>query len=147
MISGGLNTRVYYVSFTGFDTHANEQGPHDRLMTELAEAVAAFYADLDKQSNSGRVLTMTFSEFGRRVAQNASNGTDHGTAAPMFVFGTRLKPGIYGSHPSLDSDKLDRGDLRFAADFRSVYAAILEDWLGVSPSPILGADFKKLGFV
>jgi uncharacterized protein (DUF1501 family) len=145
MISGGLNTRVYYVSFTGFDTHANEQGPHDRLMTELAEAVAAFYADLDKQSNSDRVLTMTFSEFGRRVAQNASNGTDHGAAAPMFVFGTRLKPGICGQHPSLSD--LDHGDLKFATDFRSVYATILEDWLGVRPSPILGADFKKLSFV
>ena len=147
MIAGGLNTRVYYVSFTGFDTHANEQGPHDRLMTELAEAVVAFYADLDKQGNTGRVLTMTFSEFGRRVAQNASNGTDHGTAAPMFVFGTRIKPGIYGTHPDLQPDKLDHGDLRFATDFRSVYATILENWLGAKSAAVLGSDFKKLAFV
>ncbi len=147
MIGGGLNTRVYYVSMGGFDTHANQQGSHDRLMTERAEGVAAFQQDLDKQGNAGRVLTMTFSEFGRRVAQNASGGTDHGTAAPMFLFGRRIKPGIYGAHPSLDADKLDQGDLKFVTDFRSVYATVLENWLGVKSAPILGQQFDKLKFV
>ena len=147
MIAGGLGTRVFYVSMSGFDTHANEQGPHDRLMTELAEGVDAFYSDLDKQGNAARVITMTCSEFGRRVAQNASTGTDHGTAAPMFVFGTRLKPGLYGSHPSLEPDKLDHGDLKFDTDFRSVYATILESWLGAKSAPILGQQFDKLKFV
>jgi len=147
MIAGGLDTRVFYVSMGGFDTHANEQGPHDRLMTELAEAVTAFYKDLAAQGNDGRVLTMTFSEFGRRVAQNASNGTDHGTAAPLFVFGTHIKGGLYGAHPSLDAAQLDHGDLNFHTDFRSVYATVLENWLGAKSAPILGGDFKKLPFV
>lgn len=147
MIAGGLDTRVFYVSMGGFDTHANEQGPHDRLMTELAGGVDAFYKDLAAQGNDGRVLTMTFSEFGRRVAQNASNGTDHGTAAPLFVFGTHIKGGLYGAHPSLDAAKLDHGDLNFHTDFRSVYATVLENWLGTNSAPILGGDFKKLAFV
>jgi uncharacterized protein (DUF1501 family) len=145
MIAGGLGTRVYYVSMGGFDTHANQKGAHERLLAELAEGVEAFYSDLDKQGNTGRVLTMTFSEFGRRVAENASGGTDHGTAAPMFVFGSRIKPGLFGTHPGLDD--LDRGDLKFATDFRSVYATILENWLGAKSAPILGSDFKKLAFV
>jgi uncharacterized protein (DUF1501 family) len=131
----------------GFDTHANEQGPHDKLMTELAEGVHAFYNDLDKQGNNDRVLTMTFSEFGRRVAQNASNGTDHGTAAPMFVIGNRIKGGLYGEHPSLATDQLDHGDLKFHTDFRTVYSTVLENWLGTKSQPILGSDFKKLAFV
>jgi uncharacterized protein (DUF1501 family) len=147
MIAGGLDTRVFYVSMGGFDTHANEQGPHDKLMTELAEGVHAFYKDLDKQGNNDRVLTMTFSEFGRRVAQNASNGTDHGTAAPMFVIGSRIKAGLYGEHPSLAADQLDHGDLKFHTDFRNVYATVLENWLGTKSQPILGSDFKKLAFV
>jgi uncharacterized protein (DUF1501 family) len=145
MIGGGLNTRVYYVGMGGFDTHANQRATHDRLMTELAEAVGAFQRDLDKQGNAGRVLTMTFSEFGRRVAENASGGTDHGTAAPLFVFGSRVQPGIYGAHPSLTD--LERGDLKFATDFRSVYATILENWLGAKSEPILGRQFDKLKFV
>jgi uncharacterized protein (DUF1501 family) len=147
MIGGGLDTRVYYVAFSGFDTHANEAGTHDRLLTELADAIEAFQKDLEKQGNAGRVLTMTFSEFGRRVAQNASNGTDHGTAAPMFVFGTRLKPGLYGAHPSLSPDSLDRGDLKFSTDFRSVYATVLDQWLGAKSPVILGQQFDKLKFV
>lgn len=147
LIGGGLDTRVYYVSMNGFDTHANELGMHNRLMTELSEGVDAFYSDLERQGNSDRVLTMTFSEFGRRVAQNASDGTDHGTAAPMFLFGTRIKPGLYGVHPDLDPDKLDHGDLKFATDFRGVYATVLENWLGAPSAPILGQQFEKLKFV
>lgn len=147
LINGGLDTRVYYVSMGGFDTHANELGTHNRLMTELSEGIDAFYNDLDRQGNGDRVLTMTFSEFGRRVAQNASDGTDHGTAAPMFMFGRCIKPGIYGTHPDLEPDKLDHGDLKFATDFRSVYATVLENWLGAKSVPILGQQFDKLTFV
>ena len=91
------------------------------------DALNAFSKDLKAQGNSGRVLTMVFSEFGRRVGQNASGGTDHGTAAPVYLVGDLLRPGLLGDHPSLDD--LDQGDLRFNVDFRSVYAAILEDWM------------------
>jgi uncharacterized protein (DUF1501 family) len=144
MIAGGLDTRLYYVSMGGFDTHANQAGPHDRLMTELAEGVAAFQSDLEARGEADRVLTMTFSEFGRRVTENASGGTDHGAAAPLFVVGKRVKPGLYGSHPSLT--QLDRGDLRFTTDFRSVYATVLENWLGAKSVPILGQQFPLLKF-
>jgi uncharacterized protein (DUF1501 family) len=145
MINGGLNTRIYYCSFGGFDTHANEPGTHERLLTELADAVSAFQRDMEARDQAGRVLTMTFSEFGRRVAQNASNGTDHGTAAPLFVFGSRVKPGLYGQHPSLTD--LDRGDLKYSTDFRAVYATVLENWLGAKSLPILGRQFELLKFV
>ena len=126
MIAGGLPTRVYYVSLGGFDTHANEKGRHDQLMTQLAQGISAFWKDLKKQENDDRVMMMTFSEFGRRVEQNASGGTDHGAAAPMFLFGPKIKPGIIGKHPSLTD--LDSGDLKFHTDFRSVYATVLQDW-------------------
>ncbi|MCG3150539.1 MAG: hypothetical protein PCFJNLEI_04025 [Verrucomicrobiae bacterium] len=145
MITGGLNTRVYYCAFGGFDTHANEPVTHERLLGEFADAVSAFQRDLEARDQAGRVLTVTFSEFGRRVAQNASNGTDHGAAAPLFVIGGRLKAGLYGTHPSLTN--LDRGDLRFSTDFRSVYATVLENWLGAKSAPILGQQFDKLKFV
>jgi uncharacterized protein (DUF1501 family) len=142
MIAGGLPTRVYYVSLGGFDTHANEKGRHDQLMTQFAQGVSAFWKDLKKQSNDDRVLMMTFSEFGRRVATNASGGTDHGTAAPMFLFGPRIRPGVIGNHPSLTD--LDQGDLKFHTDFRNVYATILQDWMNTPSKPVLGAQFNTL---
>src|SRR5205823_14373160 len=142
MIAGGLPTRVYYVSLSGFDTHANERGRHDNLMQQLAQGVSAFWKDLKKQENDDRVMMMTFSEFGRRVEQNASGGTDHGAAAPMFLFGPKLKPGVIGRHPSLTD--LDAGDLRFAIDFRSVYATILQNWLDAPSKPVLGNQFATL---
>jgi uncharacterized protein (DUF1501 family) len=145
MIGGGLGTRVYYVSLGGFDTHAGEKGRHDRLMKELAEGIAAFYEDLKAQRNDDRVLTMTFSEFGRRVAQNASGGTDHGTAAPMFLFGAGLRQGVVGGHPSLTN--LDQGDLRYGLDFRSVYAEVLQNWLETPSKPVLGQQFRPLPFL
>jgi uncharacterized protein (DUF1501 family) len=146
MIGGGLSTRVYYVSLGGFDTHAGERGRHDQLMKQLAEGIAAFYADLKAQRNDDRVLTMTFSEFGRRVAQNASGGTDHGTAAPMFLFGGGgLRQGVVGNHPSLTN--LDQGDLRYGIDFRSVYAEVLQTWLQTPSKPVLGQQFKPMPFL
>lgn len=145
MIRAGLPTRVYYVQLGGFDTHAGQggaQGRHAGLLNQLAQAVKAFYADLRAQENDGRVLTMSFSEFGRRVAQNASQGTDHGTAAPMFLFGPMVRPGVIGEHPSLTD--LDDGDLKYRIDFRTVYAGILEGWLKADSKKILEGTFKPL---
>jgi uncharacterized protein (DUF1501 family) len=142
MIAGGLSTRVYYVSLGGFDTHANERPRHDALMKQLALGLDAFWADMATQGNADRVTMMTFSEFGRRVQQNASGGTDHGAAAPMFLLGGALKGGVIGEHPSLTD--LDQGDVKFSTDFRSVYATILEKWLQTPSEPILSGDFAPL---
>jgi uncharacterized protein (DUF1501 family) len=144
MIAGGLSTRVYYVSMGGFDTHSNQRAQHDRLMTELSNAVGAFIKDLKVQGNFERTLLMTFSEFGRRVTENASRGTDHGTAAPMFVMGGKVKAGVIGALPSLKPADLDKGDLKFHTDFRSVYATLLDQWLKADSKAILGAGFKNL---
>jgi uncharacterized protein (DUF1501 family) len=142
MIRDSMATRVYYVSLGGFDTHANQPPQHANLVRQLGDGLNAFHKDLKAQGNSGRVLTMVFSEFGRRVAQNASGGTDHGTAAPMYFVGDMIRPGLLGAHPSLTD--LDGGDLKFNVDFRSVYASVLEDWMGLdSAARVLGADFKK----
>jgi uncharacterized protein (DUF1501 family) len=145
MIAGGLPTRVYYVSLGGFDTHQNQMPAHERLLTELGAALGAFTADLKAQGTFDRVMVMTFSEFGRRVEQNASGGTDHGAAAPMFVLGGRVKPGLHGTMPSLT--KLFQGDLIHTVDFRSVYAGVLEQWLGVPSQPVLGRKFNPLPLV
>jgi uncharacterized protein (DUF1501 family) len=142
MIAGGLPTRVYYVTLGGFDTHQNQKGRHENLMTQFAQGVSAFWADIEKQGNRDRVLMMTFSEFGRRVEQNASGGTDHGAAAPMFLIGGGVKEGLFGKHPSLTD--LDQGDLKHTTDFRSVYATILQEWLDTPSKPILGQQFKTM---
>jgi uncharacterized protein (DUF1501 family) len=142
MIAGGLPTRVYYCSLTGFDTHNNQRNRHDQLMTQLAAGISAFWTDMKSQGNSDRVLMMTFSEFGRRVVQNASGGTDHGTAAPMFLVGPKIVPGLLGRYPSLTD--LDQGDLKYNTDFRSVYATVLQNWLGTPSKPILGQQFPTL---
>lgn len=142
MIKAGLKTRVYYVTLGGFDTHAGqggENGRHAQLMQQLGSSLKAFYADLKAQGNDSRVLTLSFSEFGRRVAQNASGGTDHGAAAPMFLAGPMVKAGVLGDHPSLTD--LDAGDLKYRIDFRSVYAGILENWLKADSKKVLGASF------
>lgn len=143
MIRAGLKTRVYYATLGGFDTHAGQggqYGAHARLLETYAQAMRAFYNDLKAQDNDKRVLTMTFSEFGRRVGQNASGGTDHGTAAPMFLCGPMVRAGIHGDHPSLKD--LDSGDLKFHTDFRTVYAAVLEHWLNADARAILNGSFR-----
>jgi uncharacterized protein (DUF1501 family) len=143
ILSGGFGTRVYYVSTGGFDTHANEKNTHDRLMTELGDGISAFYNDIKAHGLSQNVVMMTWSEFGRRVKENGSNGTDHGTAAPMFVLGDPVKGGIVGDHPSLT--KLDgNGDLVFGVDFRSVYNTVLGKWLGMDGQEVLGGKFETL---
>ncbi len=140
MIRAELPTRVYYVTISGFDTHAGQAGSHANLMTQVGSALLAFLKDLKAQGNDGRVLTMTFSEFGRRVKQNASQGTDHGTAAPMFLLGPMVRPGVLGPHPSLTD--LDQGDLKFGIDFRCIYAAILESWLKADSRKVLKGAFR-----
>src|SRR4029453_2212010 len=145
MIAGGLPTRVYYATQGGFDTHAGQMNAHERLMGDFNEAVSAFVADLKQQGNFERVLLMTFSEFGRRVAENANGGTDHGAAAPMFVLGGAVKPGLFGKYPSLVD--LDHGDLKFNTDFCSVYGTVLDRWLKAPSEKVLGRKFQALAIV
>jgi len=141
MIRSEMPTRVYYVTLGGFDTHANQANGHANLLRQVGDALAAFYRDMKAQGNSGRVLTMVFSEFGRRVRQNASGGTDHGTAAPMYFVGDMVKPGLLGTHPSLTD--LDEGDLKFNVDFRSIYASVLDRWMGAPSEKVLGGRFAN----
>ncbi len=145
MIAGGMGTRVFYVSHGGFDTHNNQDGSHDRLLQQLDGALKSFLADLKAQGNAERVVVMTFSEFGRRVGENASGGTDHGQGSCLFVLGKAVKGGLYGKHPSL-TDLAD-GDLKYTTDFRGVYATVLEDWLKAKSQPILKGNFPKLGLI
>ena len=143
MIRDEMNTRVYYVSMGGFDTHAGQFGRHASLMTQFGQALNAFYKNLKAQGDSGRVLTMVFSEFGRRVRQNASAGTDHGTAGPVFVIGGRVKGGFYGEQPSL-TDLIGGGDLKHNVDFRSIYATLLNGCLGLDAKKVLKGSFATL---
>ncbi len=145
LIGSDVGTRIIFVSIGSFDTHANQRAQQDRLLKYLGDGLLAFYRDLAAHGHDGRVMTMTFSEFGRRVTQNASNGTDHGTAMPLFVVGGGVKGGIYGEHPSLVD--LDAGDLKFHTDFRCVYATVLERWLGRDSSDILAGTFEALPIV
>jgi uncharacterized protein (DUF1501 family) len=145
LIAAGAPTRVYYVSLGGFDTHAAQAGRHDRLLETLGDGLGAFLKDLTRKGLQDRVLVMTFSEFGRRVAENASGGTDHGTAAPMFLVGGSAIPGMHGTHPSLTD--LDQGDLKYRIDFRSVYATVLERWMGVESEGILGDRFPLVDMI
>jgi uncharacterized protein (DUF1501 family) len=143
IVGSKLGTRVLYVQHGSFDTHTTQPQTQDRLLADFSDSIAAFYADLAAHGNDKRVLTMTFSEFGRRVGENASRGTDHGTAAPLFMIGGGLKGGLYGRHPSLDD--LDNGDLKHTTDFRSVYATVIEKWLGRPSAPIVRGDFPTIG--
>ena len=142
LITAELGPRVYFVSLGGFDTHAKQKGAHASLMNELSSALRAFYSDLKAHDLSKRVLTVTFSEFGRRVKENGSLGTDHGVAGPMFMVGDMLKAGIHGKHPSLSD--LDQGDLKHHTDFRRIYATLLENWLEWPSKSALGGDFQAL---
>lgn len=147
LVGGGLPTRIFYVSQGGYDTHTNQVNAQERLLKDLGDSVKAFVEDLNGQGNLPRVLVMTFSEFGRRVSENANGGTDHGAAAPMFVIGDKVKAGLLGQYPSLAPADLFQGDLKFAVDFRSVYAGVLEGWLRTPSEPILGREFTPLRVV
>jgi uncharacterized protein (DUF1501 family) len=145
LIAGGLPTRVYYVSQGGYDTHTQQEPAQQRLLRELGDSVKAFVEDLKAQGNFERVLLMTFSEFGRRVAENGNAGTDHGAASSMFVVGNKIKAGLLGTYPSLaPADLTEGGDLKFTVDFRSVYAGVLEQWLKTKSDPVLGKKFTPL---
>lgn len=136
LIKGGLDTKVYMVTLNGFDTHANQVDLHQSIMTDLADSVSLFYEDLTDGNVAEDVLSMTFSEFGRRVEQNASDGTDHGSSAPVLLFGPALNgSGFVGDHPSLT--ELDSaGNMEFTTDFRQVYASVLENWLCIEPDTV-----------
>lgn len=145
IVNADLGTKVFYVSIGSFDTHVGQRGRHDLLLQQFADGLKAFYDDLAAHQADDRVLTMTFSEFGRRVEENANRGTDHGTAAPMFLIGGGVKGGVYGDHPSLTD--LDYGNLKWHTDFRSVYATVLEGWLGVPSTTVLGTSFSAMNFI
>jgi len=145
LIAGGVATRVYYVSLTGFDTHANQLGTQAGLLKQLSEGLAAFQKDLESKKLDGQVLTMTFSEFGRRPSENESRGTDHGTAAPLFVLGSGIKAGLHGTAPDLNV--AHNQDITFSTDFRQVYGTVLDRWLAADPGKVLGRTYPPLAFV
>lgn len=146
LILSDINTRVYYLSFGSFDTHANQEAQQKRLFGELNAALKPFVAELKQHHRFNDVVLMTFSEFGRRVSQNASGGTDHGTANQMFFVGGGLKQqGLVNALPDLAH--LDNGDLKYQVDFKSVYATVLKNWLGADDARILGSSYPLLSFV
>jgi len=146
LILSDINTKIYYVSLGSFDTHVNQENQQKRLFTELNDAVKAFTSDLKKNNRFKDVLMMTFSEFGRRVTQNASGGTDHGTANNMFFISGGLKEkGLLNAMPDLAD--LNEGDLKYKVDFKDVYATVLSKWLGANDLDILGKKSKYLPFI
>lgn len=143
LICGGLKTRIYWVSISGFDTHSEQvetsdhtMGAHAELLQGLSDSIAAFQDDVQLLGIDDRVLGMTFSEFGRRIRSNNSRGTDHGAAAPMFLFGTKVVPGMLGNNPEIPVDTNVNTNLPMQYDFRSVYASVLKDWFCVDPADI-----------
>jgi uncharacterized protein (DUF1501 family) len=146
LIYSEINTKVYYLSLGSFDTHINQEMQQQRLFTELNDAVKAFTKDLKANGRFNDVLLFTFSEFGRRVAQNASNGTDHGTSNNMLFIGGGLKQkGLINEMPNLAD--LDEGDLKYKIDFKNVYATVLKNWLNTDDVKILGKQYEYLKFV
>ena len=150
LIKGELGARIYHVTLGGFDTHAQQVGAHANLLRNLSEAIDAFMQDIGAVGREEDVMLMTFSEFGRRVGQNGSFGTDHGTAAPLFVLGSGVQGGLFGNAPVLD-DLDNAGNMKFEIDFRTVYATILQNWFGVAPdvvsAALLGHTYDPLDFV
>ncbi|MFQ5675236.1 MAG: DUF1501 domain-containing protein [bacterium] len=145
LIVGGLSTRIYIVTIRGFDTHANQGNRHAQLLGDLSTAILLFLQELELFGVADRVAGLCFSEFGRRVRQNASQGTDHGTAAPLFLFGNPVVGQVYGPHPSLND--LQNGDLIYQFDYRQIYASLLEQWLGASATDVLGEAFTTLPLI
>ncbi len=144
LIQKGLGTRVYYVSIAGFDTHSSQSETHEALLGDISSAVGSLFSSMSSEVAS-RVALMTYSEFGRRVKENGSRGTDHGAASCMFVAGPKVKGGLHGKYPKLDD--LTDGDLRYTTDFRRVYAGLLEDWLGVESRGVLGDKFEPISLI
>jgi uncharacterized protein (DUF1501 family) len=145
-ICSGLETSVYYASLSGFDTHVNQKNQQERLLKQYSEGIKALVDDLKQNNRLKDTVIITFSEFGRRVAQNASGGTDHGTANNVYVIGGNLKKaGIFNENPNLSD--LDEGDLKYTVDFRQIYATLLQKQLNANPQNILGKDFKTLDLI
>ncbi len=143
LIRAGLNSRVYYAIQPGYDTHSVQAVRHGELLAELAGAIRAFHDDLAAAKLDDRVAVLCFSEFGRRVEENGSSGTDHGTAGPVFLAGSRVRGGLVGAAPSL-IDVDPEGDLKMSVDFRRVYASVLEDWMDIPATPVLGSSYDRL---
>jgi uncharacterized protein (DUF1501 family) len=142
LVANGFGTRIFYVSLDGFDTHADQAPAHNNLLSDLASSIGAFFQTLKSTGHDHRVRLMTFSEFGRRVRENSSRGTDHGAASCLFVAGPSIKGGVVGKHPSLAD--LDLDDLKYHTDFRAVYATLLDDWLGCDSRNVLGAKWEHV---
>jgi uncharacterized protein (DUF1501 family) len=142
IVGSNLGTKAIYVEHGSFDTHVNQQKTQNLLLTQFSDAIAAFYDDLAAHGNDRRVLTLTFSEFGRRVEENGSRGTDHGEASPLFMIGGGVKGGLYGALPDLSDTNM--GNVRYTVDFRSVYATVLERWLGRPSATLLDGEFRQL---
>ena len=158
LIAGGLKTRVYIVSLGGFDTHANqvdpmdsnEVGSHADLLSNLSDSIAGFQDDIEKMGIADRVLGMTFSEFGRRIVSNASTGTDHGAAAPLFLFGNQVKGGISGSNPTIPANATVYDNLEMEHDFRTIYSTVLEKWFCLDEATadnIMLQEFNRLDVI
>ena len=145
LIHADMETRVYFVSQGGYDTHANQLNNHQRLLTELSTSMSAFQKDLTAHSKDDQVMTMTFSEFGRRPAENGSGGNDHVHFRPLFVMGSKVKGGLLGQTPELVTDATK--DLTYSTDFRGVYSSVLDKWLEADSSKILGDKYEHVPFV
>ena len=142
LIDADLGARIFYVALEGFDTHSGQAGTHAQLMLQLSSSITAFYKDLAARGHKDRLLIMTFSEFGRRAKENGSRGTDHGSAAPMFLVGGKVKGGIVGKHPSLTD--IPMSNLLHHTDFRQVYATVMDQWLGVDSTKVLGGKYEHV---
>jgi len=145
MVCGGVNARIYNLSLGGFDTHINQRAGQGNQLRQLSDAVAAFHQDLAAHHLDRSVITLIYSEFGRRVGENGSQGTDHGAAAPVLLVGKAVSGGVYGEHASLTS--LDEGDLKYAIDYRQIYASILDKWFGLDPHEVLGKNFEEINLL
>ncbi|GAC1445160.1 MAG: DUF1501 domain-containing protein [Chloroflexota bacterium] len=146
LIHANLGTRVFWVTQDGYDDHAREMGDHAHLLRELDGAITAFYRDMQARNWHRQVMMMTWSEFGRRVEENGDRGTDHGTAAPMFLLGGRIRGNVYGDDPiltNLDGD----GNLKYHIDFRSVYGTVMDRWMGANATAVVGGNYERIPFV
>jgi len=143
VVSSSLKPTIIYLQIGGFDTHANQKTTQANLLKTVSDGISAFYRDMESKDKADDTLIMTFSEIGRRVHENGSQGTDHGTAEPMFLIGGRVSGGLYADYPNL-SNLDSNGDLIHTVDFRQVYASVLQDWLGVDSTPVLSSQFQKL---
>jgi uncharacterized protein (DUF1501 family) len=144
MIKAGASTRVFYTKQDGYDTHIDQRDAHANLLGTFSAALAAFHKDIKQSNLSDRVLLVAFRKFGRRVAENGSQGTDHGTAGPVFLVGSQVTPGLHGTMPSLQN--LDAGDIKYSTDFRRIYATLVERWLRL-PRPAILQPFPLLSIV